>query len=325
MEKLKDVELSETTTIEQFADSIKMTQMSESQEQQEAWKRENLKNFQESLNEVQKIDEQVIESLISYGQSISVDNIQAAEMLMLDRGSLFRQIIDKSDSARTDEDIPAENEDEVSANDTTTNDVEKSILEKSEQFTNALTKKESANEAYREIIGEAEKAVEKLIYKKGTSRIDIKAAQSLYKGLALAGNLAREENYEVPMNIKGEITSVNLKIYHNTTDVGKVSVTFETQQLGKVAAEFDVTDKGISGMVVYENKTEKAELEELKQAITKELSGENAKKTSIHLVQSNSLDLGKFGQDRQVQSSDSKTSTAELYQTAKAFLTALKG
>lgn len=327
VEKLKDVELSETTTIEQFADSIKMTQMSESQEQQEAWKQENIKNFQESLNEVQKIDEQVIESLISYGQPISVDNIQAAEMLMLDRGSLFRQIVDQSDSAKTEEDTPAESESDVSAGE---NDVENSILEKSEQFTNALTNKERATEAYKEIINEAEKAVEKMIYRNGTSRIDIKAAQSLYKGLTLAGNLAREENYEVPMNIKGEITSVNLKIYHNAAEAGKVSVTFETEKFGKVAAEFDVTDRGISGMVVYENKAGKAELEELEQAVKRELSGENEKKVSIHLAQSNSLDLGKFGQDRQIQGADGKkstamASTAMLYQTAKAFLTALKG
>ena len=324
VEKLKNVKLSEETTIEQFADNIKMTQMSESQEQQEEWKKENLKNFQENLREVQKIDEQVIESLISYGQSISVDNIQAAEMLMLDRGSLFRQIVEKSDSADADEDTTETNiEDAVI--DTTVNDVEKSILEKLGHFTDALTNKESANEAYKEIIDEAGKAVEKMIYKKGASRIDIKAAQSLYKGLTLAGNLAKEENYEVPMNIKGEITSVNLKIYHNASETGKVSVTFETEQLGKVAAEFDVTDKGISGMVVYENKAEKTELEDLKQTITKELSSENEKKVSIHLVQSNSLDLGKFGQDRKIQGTDSKTSTAELYQTAKAFLTALKG
>lgn len=325
VEKLKDVELSETTTIEQFADSIKMTQMSESQEKQEEWKRENLKNFQENLNEVQKVDEQVIEALISYGQSISVDNIQAAEMLMLDRGSLFRQIVEKAEPADTDEDTTTQTEPEASAGDTVMNDVESSILEKAGRFTDALTDKESANEAYKEIISEAGKAVEEMIYKKGASRIDIKAAQSLYKGLTLAGNLAKEENYEVPMNIKGEITSVNLKIYHNAAEAGKVSVTFETEQLGKVAAEFDVTDKGISGMVVYENKTEKAALEELKQTMTKELSGESGKAVSVHLVQSNSLDLGRFGQDRQVQGIDGKASTAQLYQTAKAFLTALKG
>ena len=54
--------------------------------------------------------------------------------------------------------------------------------------------------------------------------VDVKAAQMLYKGLSLAGNLAREENYELPVNIKGELTSINLKIYHNSSQMGKVTV-----------------------------------------------------------------------------------------------------
>ncbi len=101
-------------------------------------------------------------------------------------------------------------------------------------------------------------------------------------------------------------------------------MTFETEQLGKVAAEFDVTAKGISGMVVYEKKTGKEMLEGLEQTIKDGLSGENTKRVSIGLVQSNSLDLGRFGQDRQPRGTDNGVSTAELYQTAKAFLTAFR-
>lgn len=316
-EKLKNVEISESTTIEQFADSIKMTQMSESREKQDAWKKENLKNFQESLQEAQQIEEQVIESLIDYGQTISLDNIYAAEMLMVDRGSLFRQIIEKTNSPETDEDTDL-------ADEGVFDDTEESILAQSERFTQALTGKESAGTAYQEMIDKAGAAVEKLIERNGVSYIDVKAAQSLYKGLALAGNLAREENYEVPMNIKGEITSVNLKIYHNAAETGKVSITFETDALGKVAAEFDVADKSISGMVVYENKAVGADLKQLEQTIKEELAGENKKNVGISLVQSNAVDFNKFGRDRQAQGTQNKTSTAELYRTAKAFLTALK-
>ena len=38
------------------------------------------------------------------------------------------------------------------------------------------------------------------------------------------------------MNIKGEITSVNLKIYHNASQTGKVAVTLDTENLGRVDA-----------------------------------------------------------------------------------------
>ena len=132
------------------------------------------------------------------------------------------------------------------------------------------------------------------------------------------------------MNIKGEITSVNLKIYHNAAQTGKVSITLETDALGKVAAEFDVTDKKVSGMVVYEKKAERTELEQLGQTIKGELAGEHKKDVDISLVQSNAIDFMRFGQDRRIQETENNAastavaSTAMLYQTAKAFLTALK-
>ena len=51
-------------------------------------------------------------------------------------------------------------------------------------------------------------------------------------------------------------------------------------------------------------------------------SGQN-KKISISLAETKTLDLNRFGQDRDVEESK-ELSTRELYQTAKAFITALK-
>ena len=65
-----------------------------------------------------------------------------------------------------------------------------------------MTEAGQASASYQEIIREANKAVEHMIYDSGNAQIDLKAAKALYKGLALAGNMAREENYEIPMNIK---------------------------------------------------------------------------------------------------------------------------
>ena len=337
VEKLKNVDISEDTTIERFADSIDMAQMAESPAQQEQWKKESLKNFRESLKEAQKIEERVIEMLIDYGQTVSIDNIYAAQTLMLERGSLFKQIIKQSQGSEADDETAREMEDAeeniIFEDNNETSSIEKSILAKSEQFGRQLADRESAAASYEEIISEAKAAVEKLIFKDGASHIDVKAAQSLYKGLSLAGNLAREENYEVPMNIKGEITSVNLKIYHtaaaSNAGVGKVSITFETELLGKVAAEFDVTNENISGMMVYENKASKSDMKQIEEAIINELSNEagstkGAKNNiSVSLVQSDSLDLGRFGRDRAQEKTGERQKTAALYKVAKSFLTAL--
>lgn len=314
LSKLKDTDISEKTTIEEFADNIKMTQMSENDPMLAEEKAENFKSFRQSMQEVEQVDEQIIESLINYGQTISVDNIQAASMLLFDRGSLFKQIIGETDADGEDTDEPVSDQDSKNE-----------ILEKADSFVEHLQDAKKAKISYQEMISEANKAVESMIYEKGTSHLDVKAAQALYKGLSLAGNLAREENYEVPMNIDGEITSVNLKIYHNVSQTGKVAVTLDTEVLGRVAAEFDVTNNRVSGMVVYENTAAKETLEQLEKQVSEALSAEGDRQVTVSLVHTKSVDLGRFGQDRSTDGVDDTVSTATLYQTAKAFLTALKG
>ena len=311
---LKSEEITGDTTIEQFADTIKMTRVSENSAEVAQVREDNHKEFHKDMQTVEQIDEQIIDALISYGQPISIDNIQAASMLLFERGSLFRQVIGKNPEATLDTE---EIKDTANAD---TEQIESDVLNQADNFVEHMTDAGQASVSYQEIIREANKAVEHLIYDGANAQIDLKAAKALYKGLSLAKNMAREENYEIPMNIKGEITSVNLKIYHNASQTGKVAVTLDTERLGKVAAEFDVTKDCVSGMIVYENQSEKTTLKQLEQAIKQELGSNGTRQTQISVIHAKSVDLSKFGQDR----SAGKASTGELYQTAKAFLTALK-
>ncbi|MDE7477878.1 MAG: hypothetical protein K2M91_08000, partial [Lachnospiraceae bacterium] len=290
--QLNAAEISGETTIEEFADTIKTARVSENSEQIKQEKADNLKNFRNDMHQVEQIDDQIIDTLINYSQSISIDNIQAASTLITERGSLFRQVINQSIGNTKGADDTDTTDAEDSEN------VESEVLKQADDFVEHLTDTKQAEMSYQEIISEANKAVEHIIYGRGSSQIDIKAAKALYKGLSLAGNLAKEENYEIPMNIKGEITSVNLKIYHNASQTGKVAVTMDTERFGKVVAEFDVTKDRISGMIVYENKAEKTELEKIEQTVRQELGRTGEKKTNISLIHSNSVDLNKFGQDR---------------------------
>ena len=314
--QLRSAEITGETTIETFADTVKATRVSEKSEQIEQEKADRLEDFRNDMRQVERIDEQVIGSLMDYNQNVSIDNMQAASMLIFERGALFKQVIAGN----------AKNIEDTDETGTTDGAAESEVLRQADNFVENLTDARQAGVSYQEIISEANKAVENMIYADGTLHIDVKAARVLYKGLSLAGNLAREENYEIPMDIKGEITSVNLKIYHNASRTGKVAVTFDTEKLGKVAAEFDVTKDRVSGMIVYENSVQKTELARLEQAVKQELGKAGEKKTGISLVHAKSVDLNKFGQDRDTANpvDETKVSTSELYQAAKAFLTALK-
>ena len=319
VQKLQDMKLNEATTIEQFAQDLKNAET-----QSGETKAQNLQTFQNTMQTVQEIEDAVIQSLIDYEQPISTDNIQAASMLIMQRGELYKQIFGRSGAAST-------------KNDTTVNDAFEtegsavhSLAIAADQAIEGLTDAESAKQSYKELVTEASKAVEEMIYEQGSNRIDIKAAKALCKGLSLAGKFAEEENYELPVNIKGELTSVNLKIYHNQAKTGKVAITFETENLGKVAAEFDVTQNKVSGMVAFEDSSNKQDMEQIKSTLEEEFAKAQQETTGadrqvfLSLAQTKNLDLNRFGQDRELPEEGEKLSTKELYQTAKAFLTALK-
>lgn len=308
--KLQEMNLNEQTTIEQFAQDLKKVQT-----QAPAQKALEHQAFQESMQSAEAVEDAVIQSLIDYEQSISPDNIQAASMLIMHRGELFGQIFGRRSAANT-------------ANDTA-DDTPSSLELAADKAVEGLTDADTAKQSYQELMAQSSKAVEAMIYEKGASIIDIKAAKALCKGLSLAGRLAKEENYELPVTIKGELTSVNLKIYHNQAKTGKVAVTFETDRLGKVAAEFDVTQKKISGMVAFEDKSGRQDMEQVKIALEEEFTRQQQetgtqKTVFLSLAQTKELDLNRFGQDRELFEEGQKPSTKELYQTAKAFLTALK-
>lgn len=321
VDTLKEMDIQADTTIEQFAQELKQASEVDQSSRQDM-EQERVHNFRDSMQSAQQVEDSVIQSLIDYEQPVSVNNIQAAELLLMERGSLYKQIFGRSGAASVEND--------TSVNDAfdSVGDIEHDTLwQKAEDAANNLTDKSSAVSAYQELIGEAVSAVENMVHT-SDNIVDVKAAQMLYKGLSLAGNLAREENYELPVNIKGELTSINLKIYHNSSQMGKVTVTMDTDTLGKVAADFDISEEKISGMIAYDKKTSEQDIKILQDNLQEQFSkaqqesGQN-KKISISLAETKTLDLNRFGQDRDVEESE-KLSTRELYQTAKAFITALK-
>ena len=170
---LKSKEITGNTTIEQFADTIKMTRVPENSVQTAQEREDNHKEFRKDMQTVEQIDEQVIDALIAYGQPISIDNIQAASMLLFERGSLFRQVINKN---------PETTLDAEETNDTAdTEQIENDVLRQADNFVEHMTEAGQASASYQEIIREANKAVEHMIYDSGNAQIDLKAAKALYK------------------------------------------------------------------------------------------------------------------------------------------------
>jgi hypothetical protein len=288
--KLKTADITPQTTIENFSDMLQdlRTEDYEATTEFEAYK--------DSLNQAVHAEDEIIQELLDYSQPVTTYNIEAAMLMSTDKNKLFKDIISKDADSKASDDI----------------------IDLSDSFIEGLEDKDSGYELYNEIIKSASKALDEQVYNQSTSLIDIKSAQGMYKELSLLSGLSREENYQVPMEIDGEVTNVNLKIFHNKSKAGKVAVTIENESLGKIAAEFNVDNDKITGMVACENKEALAALNNISDTLTEAFED---KKVNLSLVESKSINLDMFGTDRDKDSTE--VSTSELYKTAKVFLKSL--
>ncbi|MDE5932647.1 MAG: hypothetical protein K2H40_09230, partial [Lachnospiraceae bacterium] len=192
----------------------------------------------------------------------------------------------------------------------------------------SMTDKETVQEAYGEMQQVFADILDEAKYDDDISYIDLKAIQSCQKQLTLAGNLAQEENYHIPVEINGETTSIHLKVLHGTEEGGKVKAVLSTESYGDVAAEFSIRNKQLSGYIACSTPEGTSQLqsreEDLRSEFQKHVESLVQNKLefgSIGIVHSSELDLNSFAAEEP--SDASSAQTADLYQVAKAFIAAI--
>lgn len=251
-------------------------------------------------------EDQVVEELLNNKQPVTINNLAAAQMLMNSRGLLYKKL-----------------------NEYTTPANREKVKDALSHLQDAMTDKDSALEAYDKMQQVYEEALEEAQYEPGIHYIDLKAIQSCRKQLALAGNLAKEENYQIPVEINGETTAIHLRVLHNQENGGKVKMTLDTQSYGKVAADFRIRDNKMSGFIACSTPEGVEALKGCSDRVLKNLRSavgslgdSKLKLGGIGVVHSSSLDLNSF-MSEEAQDSPSTVQTADLYQIAKAFITAV--
>ncbi|MDE6663701.1 MAG: hypothetical protein K2K46_10225 [Lachnospiraceae bacterium] len=259
----------------------------------------------EEYRQLNDIEDSVVNELLNNNQPVTVNNLLSANMLMNRAGFLFKRIDDFTKPSDRDK-------------------VKDAVL----HLTESMTDKDSAQEAYSEMQQTYEEVLEEAKYDKDIQFIDLKAIQSCHKQLTLAGNLAKEENYHIPVEINGETTSIHLKVLHGKEDGGKVKATLSTESYGNVAAEFSVRNNQVSGYIACSTsegveaiQSQKDSLQENLRNTVESLVQNKMELGSIGVVHSSELDLNSFTAEEA--QNGSSVQTADLYQVAKAFITVI--
>lgn len=266
------------------------------------YREEQLQEYRQAC----EVDDTVIEELLHNKQPVTVNNLAAADMLMNSRGALYKKLNEFTESGRKDK-------------------VKNAVT----HLLESMTDKDTAQDAYEEMQQVYEEVLEEAKYDEGITYIDLKSIQSCHKQLTLAGNLAKEENYQIPVEINGETTAIHLKILHGEGNSSKVKATLHTESYGDVAAEFSVRNNKVSGYIACSTPEGTAEVQNRSNNLQKSL------RNTVESLAQNKLELGKVGvihssgldlnsfEAEEVQDTSETVQTADLYKIAKAFISVI--
>lgn len=292
-EKLAGTQLGAETTMEAFADAMRQQAADASLEQ--AYMQEQLQSYRGLEN----VEEAVVQELLAYRQPVTANNLEAASALRKKPGALYRKLRELEDGAEVPEGKA-----------------------KAETLIESLTDKESAQEAY----GKMQETFSSLLEEAMDAPddyLDLRTLQSCKKQLALAGSLAREENYQIPVEINGEMTAINLKVLHGG-ETGKVNVTVQTEEYGRITAKFSLKEQNLTGYIACESAEGTRWLQGRQENLESALTGleKDSEVGSLVILQGREIS-GENYKPEEIEDGSSGEQTAQLYGIAKAFITVL--
>lgn len=291
---------------------MEMSPSGDAQQSESAYRQEQLADLRNQL----QAGGEAAEYLLSNGQPVTPDNLGAAEKFLKNRGEMFRGLT------------------EMFAD-------EEELLAELDQVKEHFTDEQAAQEAYEQMQGKVSEHLEETMYTGQKGYLDIRAIAALSKQLSLAGNLAKEENYELPAVIDGQLTSVNVRFRKEAQGEAKNSVSVYAVLAGgeKITAELKVQGDTITGYMGCDSREKTAQLTAKKEDFIQNILSETGKTADINFVYSKEVktyetlreagkplrsvnDLQREDKSEEVQGR--QASAKELYQTAKAFIAMLE-
>lgn len=270
-----------------------------------------------------EVSDQAVSMLLSFDMPATLDNLAAADSLLSDRGGMAGQV--KKQAAYLDEQRAASVSEIGSDEASKTTDgspysaagsisdlLDDAISSLQEHFTDSV----SAKEAYEHLADRMEEILA-VSAEQQTDRIDVKEINLAWKQVSVARNMAREECYEIPMEVGGRMTSVNVRLCHSSTTENHVTITMETENFGKVSALFE--GDTMSGYIVCDRSDGLAALKQQETAFKEEMQAKDLPVSEIKFIQSDRVDINNFA-ERADDINRTGMSSENLYQTAKTFM-----
>jgi len=319
--KLQQLDITEQTTLSELKDVL----MNGNSDSDEAVQQAMMQDSKQSLEVAANAEKAIFEVLQNHGMPLSAENIAAAKELFTNKGSLVKQAKDyagKLDAVRQNTIKAGEVVNDAKA------DFEAELIDEAAGIINQFTGFESAQKAMETWESHVETVLQETMSEVTDSTMDVKALSLGFKQMSIMSSLRKQENYEVPMNINGELTSINLVLVHDENEKGTVSVTMETEIFGKAGVKFHVSNNIIESYFVADSEMGKERLQMAGDAVLTVLREKGMEIGETHYVNSRSQGRKEFNfltfSQSDVDNNNKTAATTQLYEVAKTFLSGMQ-
>lgn len=251
------------------------------------------------LRMLHTLDEVPVKLLQRLEQPVTAENLFAADQIRKDGGIAFKRLHRQGDAAF---------EKLLSAGG----------LEDPDQLEEVFATRESAGTAYEQLIERSRMLAKELTFAEGTGSVDVKLLQAAYRQLGIQGVRGqRDEEYDIPQMIEGELTSIHLKLVHGSQDSGRVTVGMDTVRYGYLSGEFSMEGAAVSGFFAGAEENAQEVLKKAAGCFEKRLENGGLKAGSIQIIRGSLA-------EKQMPPGEEKAETKQLYRMAGMILAAWK-
>ncbi|MBR1693189.1 MAG: hypothetical protein IJ711_10530 [Lachnospiraceae bacterium] len=300
-EKLLAMSIGDTTTVEELADAMDSHDIDE--ELERAYQAESL----QTIRQAAKVSDEAIGAVLEGKVTMSADYLLAADYLRSYRGMTMRRIgsyaraVDEMTNRITTKEEPFEEQLENAVRDLHEN----------------LESREQTEKSYRRLLDISASILTEasMLTRPGTA--DMQSMIMYMKQLQFLGDMSREENYEIPLTVGDEVTSLNLKIVHNKGEAGQVSISLQTMELSNVTAHFRIGKDEVRGVITSSSRSGLSQLKENQEQLAGSIRKQLGKEVSIQYVHTGRQEFKAPAMRRET---DEDVGTNDLYILAKSFI-----
>lgn len=265
--------------------------------------------YREDQNEVSRVRPEIPDLMQKQQIPVTVENVLAMDVVLTQKGRTVRDV------RKMAEDLPKDRQMELA-------DREREIMEQFDDYDSAQSAFERWENCMKEIIKDS-------VYT--ASEADaVRRMQMNYRQTAVMGGMRRNESYEIPLEMNGEITSINLTLVRDAEEKGSVSITMETGYFGKAGAKFHLNGDRIDSYFVADSEMGKDRLQVIGARVLSSFEKKGMKTgdtryVNMH-VDTHAQQQGKKGwdlltfSDHNDDNNSETVASRQLYQVAKTFL-----